>query len=236
MHLFPDLKCFYFEGNGVKKIEGFELNTKMMALYIHENCIQKMEGLDTMVELRTLNLTDNMLTKVEGLSNLKKLDTLYLKRNRIGKNGTVEDLKGLLECPSITCVDLSENAIDDEEVLPEIFEKMVDLKVLYLQGNPVTKKIKNYRKTLIAKLKNLTYLDDRPVFEDDRRYAEAYYKGGYDEERKERDVVKEEQRAKDKRNRDAFKDMMKKAREEKRLADEAKAAKAAEDKENQPVN
>jgi len=32
--------------------------------------------------------------------------------------------------------------------LPEILEKMPKLAVLYLQGNPVTKKIKNYRKTL----------------------------------------------------------------------------------------
>lgn len=76
-------------------------------------------------------MTDNLLTKVENLSNLKVLDSLYIKRNRIGKNG-VEDLKGLLECQSVSCVDLSDNIIEDPEVLPEIFEKMENLKVLYL--------------------------------------------------------------------------------------------------------
>ena len=40
------------------------------------------------------------------------------------------------------------------------------------------KKIRNYRKVMIAKLPNLKYLDDRPVFGEDRRYAEAFKRGG----------------------------------------------------------
>ena len=67
---------------------------------------------------------------------------------------------------------------------------MPKLAVLYLQGNPVTKKIKNYRKTLIARIPTLKYLDDRPVFDEDRRYAEAFAVGGLEEERKEREKFK----------------------------------------------
>ena len=78
---------------------------------------------------------------------------------------------------------------------------MPNLKVLYLQNNPVVKKIKNYRKTVIAALPSLKYLDDRPVFEDDRRHAEAFSRGGIDEERKERDKIKQEKHEKDERNR-----------------------------------
>jgi len=66
---------------------------------------------------------------------------------------------------------------------------MPNLKVLYLQGNEVTNKIKNYRKTMIARIPTLKYLDDRPVFEDDRRNSEAFHRGGLDEERKERDII-----------------------------------------------
>ena len=80
----------------------------------------------------------------------------------------------MLECPTIVALDLQNNLISDENALPEIFEKMPNLKVLYLQNNPVTKKIKNYRKTIIAAIPTLTYLDDRPVFKEDRRHAEAF--------------------------------------------------------------
>ena len=47
------------------------------------------------------------------------------------------------------------------------------MKVVYLKNNPVTKKIKHYRKTMIVELPNLKYLDDRPVFEDDKRFAQV---------------------------------------------------------------
>jgi hypothetical protein len=42
-----------------------------------------------------------MIEYISGLSSNKKLTNLALKRNRIGFKG-VEDLMGLLECPSIT--------------------------------------------------------------------------------------------------------------------------------------
>jgi len=85
-------------------------------------------------------------------------------------------------------------------------------------------KIKNYRKTFISRIPTLKYLDDRPVFDDDRRNAEAFSRGGLEEERKERESIAQEKRERDERNRHHFNEMIKKAREEKRLADEAKAA------------
>lgn len=36
-------------------------------------------------------------------------------------------------------------------------------------GNPVVTKIKDYRRTLISRCKSLTYLDDRPVFAEERQ-------------------------------------------------------------------
>ena len=54
----------------------------------------------------------------------------------------------------------------------------------------MVKKIKNYRKTVINSLPGLKYLDDRPVFDEDRRHAEAFCRGGLEEERKERDKIK----------------------------------------------
>lgn len=68
------------------------------------------------------------------------------------------------------------------------------------------------------------------MFEEDRRHAEAYQKGGIDAERAERDLIKKERDENHHKNHMAFKDMMRRAREEKRAADEAKAKTEAEAK------
>jgi len=77
---------------------------------------------------------------------------------------TYEDLEHLKNCPSVRVLELSKNRIADPRIV-EILEAMPDLRLLKLDGNPVIRSIPQYRKTLICKLKGLTYLDDRPVFE-----------------------------------------------------------------------
>lgn len=165
-----------------------------------------------------------MISKIEGLGNLPMLDTIQLKRNRIGRTGGLSDVLGLLECPTLTCVDISDNYIDDEAILPEVWMKMPKILVIYMQGNGCTKKIKNYRKTVISSIPDLRYLDDRPVFEDDRAFAEAWARGGIEEERKERERIRKDKEEKHWKNHEAFQDMINRAREEKRQADEAKKA------------
>lgn len=98
------------------------------------------------------------------------MKTLLLANNCFTSSN---DLKGLLECPSITCLDLQKNKIEDGSIV-DILIKMPKLAVLYLQGNPCVRKIKNYRKFLIARIPTLKYLDDRPVFPEDRERAEVY--------------------------------------------------------------
>ena len=41
----------------------------------------------------------------------------------------------------------------------------------------------SYKKETTVKIPSLKYLDDRPVFVEDRRYANAYCAGGIDAER-----------------------------------------------------
>lgn len=104
---------------------------------------------------------------------------------------------------------------------------MPNLKVLYLQNNGCISKIRNYRKTVIAKLPNLKYLDDRPVFDDDRRNAEAFARGGMEEERAERARIAEEKKARDDYNRLTFKEMIARARAEKAAKDLAEGRSAS---------
>ena len=51
---------------------------------------------------------------------------------------------------------------------------MPNLKCLYLKGNPVVSTMKNYRKVMVAAIPGLGYLDERPVFEDERRMVNAW--------------------------------------------------------------
>ena len=97
---------------------------------------------------------------------------------------------------------------------------MPNLGVLYLMNNDVTKKLGSYRKNLIARLPTLKYLDDRPVFEEDRRRAEAYAAGGMDAEREEMRKIKKEKEDKHWANHEAFQSMVRKAK-----ADRAEAEK-----------
>lgn len=105
---FTELKCLYFEGNGLRSLRGLEQNIELRSLYVQENCVEEIEGLETLKELRVLNLNENMVRKVTGLAGIERLDTLYLKNNRLGQDrcGDVESLKGLLERPTITCLDI----------------------------------------------------------------------------------------------------------------------------------
>lgn len=82
---------------------------------------------------------------------------------------------------------------DDYLKFVEVLASYPSLAVLYLNHNPICRKIPNYRKTLISKLKNLKFLDDKPVFEEERLCAEAFARGGIEAEREERKRIKDEE-------------------------------------------
>jgi len=140
---------------------------------------------------------------------LSRLETLQLAQNNIS---TYESLSNLRYSSSISVLDLSHNKIEDPKVI-EILEEMESLRVLNLMGNPVVKKIRFYRKNMIVRLKQLTYLDDRPVFPRDRACAEAWKRGGREEERAEHERWNNKERAKIQASVDYLKNIRKKAKE-----------------------
>uniref|UniRef100_A0A0G4G2C9 Dynein assembly factor 1, axonemal homolog n=1 Tax=Chromera velia CCMP2878 TaxID=1169474 RepID=A0A0G4G2C9_9ALVE len=210
---FTGIKVLYGEGNGFAKIEGLDTMTKLRSLYLQENCIREIENLENVEALHTLNLSNNFITHIKNLKNHKDLHTLYIASNNVGQDG-LGDLEELKDCDNLAVLDIQHNRISDEAVLPDVLCKMKNLAVLYLKGNPVVKKIANYRKRVIASIPGLKYLDDRPVFEDDRRCAEAFMRGGFPEERAERRRMQEEKQQEHRRNHDAFMAMVRDARRE----------------------
>jgi dynein assembly factor 1, axonemal len=144
--------------------------------------------LETFVALDTLNVSRNKVDTLHGVQHLLSLTNLQAAHNQLR---TVASLAALAQCPLLSSVDVTDNDLDgDPEELLALFARMPALRALYLSaGNPIAAKLRPYRKRLIACIPGLAYLDDRPVFDAERRAAEAWARGGEAEERAERDKI-----------------------------------------------
>nr|XP_057935966.1 dynein axonemal assembly factor 1-like [Doryrhamphus excisus] len=210
---YTGLKCLWLESNGLQQIGNLDAQIDLRCLFLQQNLIHKLENLDALKRLSTLNVSNNYIQTIENLSCLPQLGTLQMAHNKLAG---VEDIEHLTQCPSISVLDLSHNLLQDPEILP-VLEAMPELRVLTLMGNEVVKKIPNYRKTLIIHLKQLTFLDDRPVFPRDRACAEAWALGGIEEERREREQWNTRERRKIQEGLEALAVVRQKAQERRRL-------------------
>lgn len=220
---FTGARVVWLEGNGLTKIEGLDACKGLRQIYLQQNCIQNIENLDDFPELRALNLSENFIKTIQGLQGCPNVETLQLNQCNITD---LSDLEHLRECKSICCLELSKNRIEDPALL-DILESLPMLKVLKLDGNPVVRKIKQYRKTLICRLKKLTYLDDRPVFEEEREVAEAFGRGGLEAEKMERQRQRDRKREAAERNHKAFFKMVEEGKRERRAREKAEAERKA---------
>eukprot|EP00758_Cryptobia_borreli_P014496 Tbor_TRINITY_DN5926_c0_g1::TRINITY_DN5926_c0_g1_i4::g.18997::m.18997 len=132
-----------------------------------------------------IQLKNNHLTHCKDLLQLllfKRLSSLDLSSNRIG----------MTSASSVGYPLCSDDSIGGQEILI-ILENLPELKSLILSGNPCVRQIPFYRKRVIATCQKLVYLDDRPVFSDERRLVNAWAVGGVDGEKNERQVIRDEQ-------------------------------------------
>ncbi|KAM9461280.1 dynein axonemal assembly factor 1 [Clarias gariepinus] len=222
---YTGLRCLWLECNGIKKIENLQNQTDLRCLFIHQNLIHTLENLEPLARLNTLNVSNNYIKIIQNISCLRELSTLQISHNALE---SVSDVQELCHCPSISILDLSHNRLNDPEIIT-VLEKMPNLRVLNLMGNEVIKKIPNYRKLLIIRLKELTYLDDRPVFPRDRACAEAWHVGGLEAERKERELWQARERKKIEDSLNALRLIRENALKRKQAQDESGISEPVED-------
>ncbi|XP_035908503.1 dynein assembly factor 1, axonemal homolog isoform X2 [Anopheles stephensi] len=192
------LKCLWLECNAISGISGLDHQAQLRCLYLHNNLIKKIENLENCKQLDTLNLSHNHIAKIEncGSDILPLLNTLNISHNYLK---SIESIAELRKCDFVSVLDISHNRIEDIAIV-KVLGDMKGLRVLTMVGNPVVNDIPSYRKTLILECKSLTYLDSRPVFDKDRACAEAWKRGGYEEERKEHLRWKKEEQRKMRRS------------------------------------
>uniref|UniRef100_A0A3P9M9F2 Uncharacterized protein n=1 Tax=Oryzias latipes TaxID=8090 RepID=A0A3P9M9F2_ORYLA len=175
-------------------------------LYLHFKGFSRIENLEEYTGLKSLWLHNNALERIENLDAQTDLRCLFLNDNQILK------LENLQPLTKLCTLNVSNNYISVLENLA-----MPELRVLYLMGNEVVRKIPNYRRSLIARLKQLTFLDVRPVFPRDRACAEAWAAGGPEAERRVMEQWETKERKKIQKNLEEMAMMRQQAQERRSL-------------------
>lgn len=168
---YVNVESMYLETCGLAKIEGLGPLKRLKKLYLQENLIEKMEGLDELSNLKALNLSNNCLKKIECLDTLSSLDELQLAKNYLK---TADDVRHLLQCPTLKEIDLEGNLLEEGDEVVAILEQLPALTCLRLKGNPMVRGMRHYRKVILSKMPQLEYLDDRPVFDTEKVRIKAW--------------------------------------------------------------
>lgn len=135
---YTGLKTLYLEQNAIDTIENVDALVELRCLYLARNALTRIGiGLQCLQQLDTLDLSENYITNVDGLSCLPKLSTLNLSGNKLRRAENVAHLAGV---PSLTSLDLANNAIDE----PAAIDLVAGIKLSYLRlmGNPAVREYK----------------------------------------------------------------------------------------------
>ena len=222
LEAYTGLKSLFLEGNGLEDLEGLSACVELRCLFAQQNMVTGIPP-SLPVSLSTLNVSNNNVSHLRNVARLVELQTLQASNCKLK---TLESLEELRACAALSTVDLQNNEIDgDPEALVGLFASMPKLACLYMQGNPVVSQLRQYRKRMIASIKSLAYLDDRPVFPLERHCAEAWAAGGLDAEKAARKAFKEEEAAKQRRDHEYLTNLRERSRAKREaLAEKGKKA------------
>ncbi|ESL11094.1 hypothetical protein TRSC58_01165 [Trypanosoma rangeli SC58] len=193
---YVNLKVLWLEQNAITELDGLETLQQLVSLFVQNNIITSFSTLPVLSNLRVLNVSHNYLTSLAGLAqSCGRLETLHVSHNLIGSLDACSELWELKE--TLTSVDLSFNKIELDEGKSgpvEFFTKLPNVSVIYFHGNPAICGLKGYRRQMVLRLPQLMYLDERPVFAEERRCVEAWGSGGEAAEARERAMIQGEKK------------------------------------------
>jgi len=184
-----NVKALFLDSNAIEKIENLDRLLNLQNLNLSQNLLERIEGLEFNVKLQRLNLSSNDIVTVENLSHLVNLEELNLSRNRL-----VELDDELHNLTKLSNLDVSFNKINTADKVMDFFKTLDTLKQLKFFGNPACPSIAHFRQKITNALPELTYLDDRPIFEVDKVGSQAWATGGALAEKSARMKFLEEQR------------------------------------------
>lgn len=217
------LVSLFLQNNTIRSLKTFSATlTNLRVLNISYNYVSSLEGLAAACPLlETLQASHGRITSFKACEDLfslaATLTSVDLSFNNIdrydamvsenslsdGNNNVRGGLPGdgtpaVVTDPSTVAAPVSASlgeTTKDPLVIVNFFLQLPKVSVIYLQGNSVSHGLKNYRRNMILHLPSLMYLDERPVFADERRVVEAWGRGGNTEEVTERTAIREEKRA-----------------------------------------
>lgn len=174
-------KVLYITHNAITDLSPLEALVNLDSLYVSNNSIDSLASLPSLPHLRLLDISHNSIT---GLTDLQysPLETLLASHN------TIRSLHGLEKFTSLSSLDASHNRLEGFEDVDEALRHIsASMRTLVLSGNRVVQSTPHYRKTVIHSYAFLTFLDEYPIFSEERLKAQAFSFGG---EEAERDVAR----------------------------------------------
>lgn len=93
----------------------------LRSLFLQKNLIAKIEGIACLTNLVQIDLSENRIRILSGLQTLPNLHTLNLGKNFLE---TVESVRHLVDCQSLTNIDLNNNELKEEEIIDDVLAKV----------------------------------------------------------------------------------------------------------------
>lgn len=186
---YSGIKSLWLECNALSKLDHLDAFPLLRCLYLQENCLQDMNALVDARNLTILNISqNNLLYLPQALGSLVCLTSLHASNNRFR---TRKDVQVVARIKNLSVLDLHTNQLQDN--VCDLISELQNIAVVTLHHNPFLQTTSEYRRNMILSIKSLTFLDDSPVSNTERRVTMAWKLGGREAEVQERQRIRDEE-------------------------------------------